>query len=358
MRHGTSDLLHDEKSLKKAIDLRLIRRLWDFVKPYKPSIAISFALLFLVSAVQLVQPYLVKLAIDRHIEPGKMQGLGGLAMLFLGALSIEFLLRYLQMYILERTGQNVVFDLRSHIFSHLQSLPSSYFDRHPVGRLMTRVTSDVEAINEAFTSGLVLILADLVKLLGIVAILLWMDWRLALVTFAVLPPMILLTFRFRKRVRLVHRGVRAKVALLNSFLQENLSGLRLVQLFNRQRAAIRSFEEINREHRDTQLKGVRYDSMLSALTEMIGAWTVGAILWFGGVRILSGSISFGTLVAFIDYAEKFFRPVQELSQRYTTMQAAMASSERIFELLDTEVTIRSPKNPHPMPDQLRGEIVF
>ena len=358
MRHGDSDLLHDEKSLKKAIDLQLIRRLWVYVRPYRPSIVISFLLLFSVSAVQLVQPYLVKLAIDRHIAPGNLEGLGRLALIFLGALTIEFLLRYLQMYILERTGQNVVFDIRSHVFSHLQKLPSSYFDRNPVGRLMTRVTSDVEAINEAFTSGLVLILADMVKLAGIVVILLWMDWQLALVTFAVLPPMILLTFRFRTRVRIVHRNVRAKVARLNSFLQENLSGLRLVQLFNRQRAAIESFRTINREHRDTQLKGVKYDSIFSALAEMIGAWTVGAILWAGGSRILRGSITFGTLVAFIDYAEKFFRPVQELSQRYTTMQAAMASSERIFELLDTEVTIRSPRKPRPMPERFRGEIVF
>ncbi|MDH3591424.1 MAG: ABC transporter ATP-binding protein/permease [Planctomycetota bacterium] len=358
MRHASADLMHDEKSLRKAIDVHLIRRLWRYVRPYRGAVAGSFALLFAVSAVQLVQPYLVKLAIDRHIATREFAGLGGLAALFLAVLSAEFALRYAQMFVLERTGQHVIFDIRMHVFSHLQALPSAFFDRNSVGKLMTRVTSDVEALNEAFTSGLVLILADLVKLAGIVVILLWMDWRLALVTFAVLPPMLWLTFQFRTRVRRAYRAVRARVAQLNAFLQENVSGIRLVQLFNRQRASIDAFAEVNDGHLGAQLRGVRYDSTFSALAEMIGSWTVAAIVWAGGRRILSRSMTFGTLVAFIDYAEKFFRPVQELSQRYTTMQAAMASAERIFELLDTEVTIRSPERPKSLPAQRRGEIVF
>jgi ABC-type multidrug transport system fused ATPase/permease subunit len=223
---------------------------------------------------------------------------------------------------------------------------------------MTRVTSDVEAIHEAFTSGLVLMLADLVKLAGIVAILLWMDWRLALVTFAVVPPMALATWAFGMRLRRAYRRIRLTVARLNSSLQENVSGMRIVQLFVREREALERFDEINREHLQAQLDGVRYDSVFSAIAELIGSVTLAAIIWAGGKRILAGAVSFGTLVAFIDYSAKFFRPLQELSQRYTTMQAAMASAERIFDLLDTETSIAAPAAPRRLASRPRGEIEF
>ena len=355
--HGAA-LHHEEEALGKAYDARLIRRLWGYVRSYRAALALAFALLMLVAAVELVQPYLIKLAIDRYITQRQLEGLGGLAALFLAALLAEFVLRYAQLYVMERTGQNVVFDVRVQIFAHLQRLPSSFFDRNPVGRLMTRVTSDVEALNEAFTSGLVLILADMIKLAGIVGILLWMDWRLALVTFAILPVMLFVTGQFRKRVRRVYRKVRVVVARLNAFLQESVSGMRLVQLFVRERANMERFREVNRDHRAAQLDGVRYDSIFSAVAELMGSVTLAAIVWAGGARILRGSITFGTLVAFIEYAEKFFRPVQELSQRYTTMQAAMASAERIFELLDNEPAIVSPPAPRRVPTRLRGEIAF
>lgn len=358
MRHTGQGTVHDEDSLGKVYDRQLIARLWCYVQPHRTLLALSIVLLFLVSVAQLVQPYIVKLVIDEFITKQRSEGLGLMVFAFLGALIAEFLLRWMQLYVLERTGQNVVFDIRTEAFAHLQRLPSSFFDRNPVGRLMTRVTTDVEAIHEAFTSGLVLILADLVKLAGIVAILLWMDWRLALVTFAIVPSMAFVTWRFGIPLRRAYRTVRLLVARLNAFLQENVSGMRIVQLFVREREAAERFGEINREHRDAQLDSVRFDSMFSAIAELVGSITLAAIVWAGGWRILAGAITFGTLVAFIDYAGKFFRPLQELSQRYTTMQSAMASAERIFNLLDTERTIVSPADPRRIEQRLRGEIEF
>jgi ATP-binding cassette subfamily B protein len=358
VKHGDGAQVHEDDALGKVYDARLVARLWRYVRPYGTLLLLSLLLLLAVSAVQLVQPYLVKRVIDEHITPRQTDGLGLLALLFLGALLAEFALRWAQLYVLERTGQNVVFDMRSATFAHLQRLPSAFFDRNPVGRLMTRVTSDVEAIHEAFSSGLVLILADLVKLAGIVAILLWMDWRMALVTFAILPPMALATWAFGGRLRGAYRRLRLLVARLNAFLQENVTGMRIVQLFGRSREARETFEAINREHRDAQLAGVRFDSMFSALTELVGSITLAAIVWAGGWRILAGAITFGTLVAFIDYVGKFFRPLEELSQRYTTMQAAMASAERIFKLLDTPPAIVSPAAPHRVPGRLEGRIEF
>lgn len=358
MRGPSTATHHEEAALGKAYDARLIRRLWGYVRPYRGLVMLSLLLLLAVSAAQLVQPYLIKVAIDEHILGDSREGLGMLAVVFLSALAAEFLLRFAQLYVLERTGQNVVYDLRVEVFSHLHRLPSSFFDRNPVGRLMTRTTTDVEAVNEAFTSGLVLILADLVKLLGIVALLLWMDVRMALVTFAILPPLLATSWFFRSRIRRSYREVRTRIAHLNAFLQEAVTGMRIVQLFGREKDNLEDFREINRGHRDAEMDAVRYDSVFSAVAELLGSVTLAAILWAGGWRIMAGAVTFGTLVAFIEYAGKFFRPVQELSQRYAVMQAAMASSERIFQLLDTEPTIVSPPSPHRVHGRLHGEVAF
>ena len=312
----------------KVYDVKMMRRLWGYIGPHRTLVTVSLLLLFAVSAVQLVQPYLIKRVIDDQIGARTTDGLGFLALLFLGALIGEFVLRFAQIYVLEQTGQNVVFDLRNESFAHLQRLPSSFFDRNPVGKLMTRLTSDVEALHELFTSGVVMILADLIKLLAIAVILLWMDWRLALITFTVIPPTLVLTWFFRSRMRETYRHVRAMLTRLNIELQENVSGMRIVQLFTRERESMDRFGETNREHEKAQLQAVRYDSIFSALAELIGSITLAAIVWAGGRGILEGWVTFGTLVAFIEYAAKCFRPVQELSQRYTVMQSAMAAGER------------------------------
>lgn len=352
------DDVRDDEVLGKAYDARLLRRLWTYVRPHRKLVASSLALIFLGSAVQLVQPYLIKVAIDDYIAKDRIDGLWIPAAWYLAALLAEFGLRFGQIYVLERTGQNVLYDLRTRLFAHLQGLPSSFFDRNPVGRLMTRLTSDIDALQEVFTSGLVMILADLVKLVGIVAILLWMDWRLALVTFAVLPPTLALTWYFRGRMRDAYRTVRTQVAKLNAFLQESVVGMRIVQLFGRERSSMAQFEEINRGHRAAQLRGVRYDSIFSAVGELVGSVTLAGIVWVGGWGILRGLVTFGTLVAFIEYSAKFFQPVQELSQRYTVMQSAMAAAERIFALLDTDAAIRSPAAPRRVEGRLAGEIEF
>ena len=351
-------MTHEESALGKAYDARLMRRLARYVVPHRAIVLGSLGLMLAVSAAQLVQPWLVKRAIDEHIARGEARGLEWLALAFLGALVAEFALRFAQLYVLQRAGQDVVFDVRMDAFAHLERLSSSFFDRNPVGRLMTRLTTDVEALNEAFTSGVIVILADVAKLLAIVVILVWMDWRLALLTFAILPPTLGLTWLFRTRMREAYRAMRTWIARVNAFLQENVAGMRVVQLFSRERRAAAQFREINEAHRDAQLLGVRYESMFSALAEWIGAITLAAIVWGGGWGILQGFVTFGTLVAFIDYAGKFFGPVQEMSQRYTIMQAAMASAERIFALLDTPVEIRDPVVPRRPPGRAAGEIVF
>jgi ATP-binding cassette subfamily B protein len=358
VRRPTLPVEPEEDRLGRAYDKRLMRRLWTYVRPHRGLVLGSLLVLLLVSAAQLVQPYLIKVGIDAAIVEKRPGALLWPTMGFLGALVAEFLLRYAQTYLLERTGQNVVYDLRTEVFAHLQSLSASFFDRNPVGRLMTRVTTDIESLNEAFTSGLVLILADLVKLVGIVAILLWMDWKLALVTLAIIPPMLAVTWTFRLRMRRAYREVRRMVARLNAFLQESVTGMRLIQLFGRERRYLDEFEEVNRGHRDAELDGVFYDSAFSATAELMASVTLAAIIWAGGWRLLAAGITFGTLVAFIEYAGKFFRPVQELSQRYAVMQAAMASAERVFGLLDERPRVVPPARPVPAPADARGEIVF
>lgn len=347
-----------EEVLGKAYDARLARRLAVYVWPYRRRVALTLALLFAAAATQLAQPYLLKIAIDGSIGERRFHGFLLPVGAFLATLVAEFVLSYFQLLSLERTGQGVVFDIRNAVFAHLQRLPSAFFDRSPVGRLMTRVTTDVESLNEAFTSGLVLIVADLVKLAGIVAVLLWMDWHLALVTFAIVPPMLVVSWVVRVRVRDSYRRVRTLVARLNAFLQESLSGMRLVQLFGREGADLDEFRALNRAHRDAQMQGMIWESIFSAATELIGSIALAGIIWAGGGRRLADAITFGTLVAFVEYAGRFFRPLQELSQRYTVMQAAMASSERIFALLDTPADIVSPARPRRIEGRLRGEIAF
>jgi len=347
-----------DEVLGKAYDARLVRRLAGYVRPYRGLVAATLVALFAAAAVQLAQPWIVREVIDEFVVRRRSEGLVLPVALFLLTVVLDFVLGFFQLYLLERTGQHVVYDLRTEVFAHLQRLPSSFFDRAPVGRLMTRVTTDVESINEAFTSGLVLILADIAKLVGILVILFGMDARLAAITFAVVPLALLLSWWFRVRVRDAYRAIRSAVARLNAFLQENVSGMRLVQLFRRERLHADEFATLNGGHREAQLGGVFYESAFSAVAELMGSITLAAIVWAGGARLLGGAITFGTLVAFIEYAGRFFRPLQELSARYTVMQAAMASSERIFGLLDTPRSLRSPQDPVRIPGRPRGEIVF
>jgi ATP-binding cassette subfamily B protein len=334
-KRGHRHLEFTEEDLAgKVYDSRLVRRVLPYVRPQTPLLALSLILLLLVSLAQLAQPYILKLVIDGPLTTGLQSDLLPLAILYAAAAVSEFLLRFGQMYSMERTGQRVILGLRNELYRHMQRLPSSFFDRNPIGRLVTRLTSDVENLSELFSSGIVTLLGDSLKLVGIVAILFWMDPRLAGLTLLVFPALAALTFFFRGRIRNAFRAVRERLARLNAFLQEQITGMAVVHLFQREKVNDSEFENVNRAHRDADLSSLKWDSGFSAAIELMGSLTVAVILWYGGVKVLSQALTFGTLVAFIEYVGKFFGPIRELGGYYSVMQSAMASSERIFGLID------------------------
>jgi ATP-binding cassette, subfamily B, multidrug efflux pump len=348
----------EDDVLGKAYDARLMRRLLEFVTPQARLIALSVALMFVVMGANLLQPYLLKVLFDEHVTRGDRRGLGALVLVYLVAITVELLARYGQLYSMELTGQNVILHLRDRVFRHLLSLDSAFFDRYPVGRLMTRVTTDIEALADLFSSGVVSLLGDSVKLLAIVTILLWLDWRLALVTFAITPVLFLLSAMFRGRIRQSYRDVRRRIARINAYLQESISGMLLVQLFRREDVNQREFDAINREHRDAELRSVVYESGFSAIIELVANVATALIVWYGGGRMVRGALTIGTLVAFLNYTSRFFGPIQDLSGFYAVLQAAMASLERIFALLDERPAIASPALPAPEPPRIAGRIEF
>jgi ATP-binding cassette, subfamily B, multidrug efflux pump len=349
---------HEEEVLGKAYDARLARRMLEYVVPESRLIALSIALMFVVMGAQLLQPYLVKLLIDDHILKADPRGVTGLVLVYFLAVAIELLARFGQLYSMEMTGQNVILRLRDRVFGHLLSLDSSYFDRYPVGRLMTRVTTDIEALADLFSSGVVSLLGDTVKLAAIVVLLWWLDWRLACVTFAMTPVLFLLSVVFRGRIRQAYRDVRRRIARINAYLQESISGMLLVQLFRREEVNRREFDGINSDHRDADLRSVVYESSFSAIIELVGTVATALIVWYGGGQILRGALTFGTLVAFLEYTSRFFGPIRDLSGFYAVLQAAMASLERIFALLDERPSIPSPAAAEPPIDRPRGRIEF
>lgn len=341
----------------RAYDQALAQRLLAYVRPYRLYVAGAVALLALTSMLQLAGPYLTKIAIDEHIARHDLRGLDRVAILYLLVVVGGFLGEYLQFYVMQWMGQRIVYDLRLQILSHLQRQELAYFDRNPVGRLMTRVTSDVQALHELFTSGLVAIFGDFVTLLGIIVVMFLLDWRLALVANLVLPALAGISILFRSRVRASYRRIRTRVAAMNSFLQEHFTGMRLVQLFGRERHAQSEFAARNGAHRDAQLRTVGYYALFFPAVEFVSALATALILWFGGGRVVREAFELGVLVAFMQYAERFFRPISDLSEKYNTFQAAMASAERIFRLLDREPAIQSPPAPVRLA-RARGHIVF
>ncbi len=332
--HGIGNF-HEEEPLGKAYDARLMRRLVEAVLPYKGSLAFSAFLLLLASLLQILQPYLIKVTIDRHIAKGTLSGLGLLALLYLFTVSAEQGLRALQFYVTQRFGQHIMANLRFQMFAHLQRLPLRYFDQNPVGRIMTRLTSDVENLHEMFTSGLVAVFGDVLMLLGIMVAMLLLDWKLSLVTFTVLPPLYLATELFRRKARASYRLIRTKLSRLNAFLQESLSGVRIVQAFAKEADRFLRFEGINREYTEAGLQSILYYAIFYPTVELLAVSALALLIWYGGGEVVRGALTLGTLVAFLEYVQRFFTPVKDLSEKYNILQAAMASSERIFELLDT-----------------------
>jgi ATP-binding cassette subfamily B protein len=348
---------HEEEVLGKAYDARLARRLLGYLAPYRKVVFISVLLLLVVSALQLVGPYLTKLAIDRYIRQNDLAGLTRLAALFVAALLVQFGTASLQSYLMNWTGQRIMNDLRAQIFSHIQRLHVGYFDRHPVGRLVTRMTTDVDALNELFSAGVVSIFGDVFMLSGIVVVMLWLNWKLALVSFAVVPLIFGATMLFKLKVRDSYRWVRACVAKINAFLQENITGMPVVQAFVQEQRKFGEFEERNREHLDANLQSIFYYAVFYPVLDLLGAAAIGLILWYGGGQVLQASLTLGAVVAFVQYSERFYKPISDLSEKFNILQSAMASSERIFKLLDTAPLIVSPPAPT-RPATIRGEIEF
>jgi ATP-binding cassette subfamily B multidrug efflux pump len=331
----------EEELLGRAYDGRLMRRLLGYLRPYRREVATALGALIGGSAMALAQPYLMKIAIDRYIARHDLAGLNLVALGFLAILVGAFVFEYLQTYILQYVGQRIMFDMRMQIYGHLQRVDVQYYDRNPVGRLMTRVTTDVDVLNDLFAAGVVSVFGDLFTLIGIMAVLISMNWRLALVAFSVLPLIVFITQWFRRNVRESYRTVRLWIARINAFLQENVSGMSTVQLFGREAENFSRFDAIDRGHRDANIQSIFYYAVFYPAIEVTSAIATALIIWYGGGQVLAGVLTLGSLVAFIQYSQRFFRPISDISEKFNLLQSAMASSERIFTLLDTPVTITS-----------------
>lgn len=342
MHHGG---IYEEEIAGKAYDTILLRRFARYVAPYRFAIVVVVMILPLVAACRLAQPWIIKLAIDNHIISGKLAGLETIALGFLGILTVESILSFLEVYLLQSVGQRVMSDMRAELYRHVMHLPVTWFDRVPTGSAVTRLTSDIEVLGEMFASGIITIIGDILLLIGIVSVMLWMNLKLSLVTFSVLPVLFYVAYTFRRRMRKSFREVRARLGNMNAFLNECISGISIIQIFNRERDEERRFSLLNASYRDANMPVIFWDASLYAMVEALSSIAVALIIWYGGGEILQGAITFGVLVAFIQYIEKFFGPIRDLSAKYSVMQGAMAALERIFALLDTPAT--GPKSPLP-----------
>jgi ATP-binding cassette subfamily B protein len=346
----------EEEVLGKAYDNRIMRRLMTYLSPYRLQVALAMAAIVLKAGVDVLGPFLTKTAIDKYLSaragghsfldrflsPKPMVGIAQIGGIFLGLLLLGFLFEFTQTYMMQWTGQKVMFDLRSQLYRHLQRMDIAFFDKNPVGRLVTRVTTDVDALNEMFTSGVVSIVEDVFVLFGIIGVMLWMSWRLALIAFVVLPIIVVATQLFRKSVRDSYRRIRVAIARINSFLQEHVSGIVPLQLFNRERKSYEEFEAVNAQHMEAFKDAIMAYALYYPVVETLSSIAIACVLWFGGHSVLSGITTLGVLVAFMQYAQRFFRPIQDLSEKFNILQSAMAAAERVFKTLDTEPGIQSP----------------
>ncbi|MEY2412230.1 MAG: ATP-binding cassette, subfamily multidrug efflux pump [Acidobacteriaceae bacterium] len=347
---------HEEEVLGKAYDSRLMKRLLKYLAPYTWQVAIALVAIVLKAGADVSGPYLIKIVVDRYLAPvpglhtwlnfflsdEPFTGIAQIAAIYVGLMLFSFLLEYLQTYFMQWTGQKAMFDMRSQIFRHMQRMHIGFFDRNPVGRLVTRVTTDVDAVNEMFTSGVVSIFEDIFVLAGIIGIMLQMNWKLALITFSVLPLILWATMIFRTKVRDSYRRIRVAIARINAYLQEHVSGMTVLQLFNREQRAYEKFSEVNAVHMDAFKDAIMAHAVYYPVVEILSAVAIACVIWFGGNDVIRGATTLGILVAFMQYAQRFFRPIQDLSEKYNILQSAMASSERIFKLLDTQQEISSP----------------
>src|SRR5436305_10900433 len=359
-----SDLIErHEDEAARAFDPHLARRLLRYLRPYRVRATVSVVLVILSSVLEVAGPAIIAIAVDYFVKPvhgaptiglslnvaewlrghgyvfDPLAGINAAALIYLVTLVAGFGVLYTQMVMMNLMGQYIMYDLRKQIFTHLQKLDVQFFDRNPVGRLMTRVTTDVDALNEMFTAGFVAIFGDIFVLAGIVGVLFWMNWRMAVVLFSITPAIILVSAWFRRGARITYRQVRARIAAINAFLQEHISGMATVQLFNRAEAEAEKFDGLNARHRDANLDSIFYYAVFYPVIELIQTIGIALIVWYGGGQVVRGTLSVGALIAFFTYAQRFYEPISDLSEKYNILQAAMAASERVFKLLDTEVRI-------------------
>jgi ATP-binding cassette subfamily B protein len=347
----------EDEILGKAYDARLMRRILRYLQPYSKLLAIAFTFLIFHTATELLRPYITKIAIDRYVATGDVNGLDSMVLLYLGTVIAGFVFLFIQTYTTEYAGQQAMHDLRMQIFTHLQRQDMAFFDRNPVGRLMTRTVNDVETLNELFSTGVVGLLGDVFIVFGIAGAMLWLDWKLALIALSVFPVIIYASRFYRRRAREVYRESRLILARLNARLQETIAGVATIQAFGQEGKMYERFQEINSSYRNVLLRSVRYNAVFFPIIEIFSALSIGLVLWYGGWLIGIDGLQAGVIVAFIQYLQRMYQPIRDLAEKYNIMQAAMASSERIFTTLDSQPTIQNPAAPV-LPAKLRGAVEF
>ncbi len=349
--------MSEEEILGKAYDARLMRRMLTYLRPYKWYVAVGIVLSIAVSSMEAVRPYFIKIAVDTDIAHGDGHGLLITTLLFLGLMVVRGVLQYLNTYLTQWVGQRTIYDLRMQVFAHLQRLGLRFYDTNPIGRLITRVTNDIEVLNDMFSSGIVMVFSDVFTIAGILYFMFTMNWQLALISLSVLPLLFYGTFLFRRKAREAYREVRIQIARINAFMQEHITGMTVDQIFNREEKSFGKFRDINGMHRDANIKSIFYYALFYPGVDLVGAIAVGLIIWYAGREALSGSVTIGTVMAFLQFNEMFWRPIRDLSEKYNIMQTAMASSERVFKLLDDGTMIQDPPAPAALGD-IQGKIEF
>ena len=352
-----TDSFYEKDIEEKYVDKKTFAKLMGYIRPYKSLLSLTVFLLLLTALLQIAGPYIIKIAIDRYIIPKDFNGFAYIALLYGVVILVEFILRYFQGYLTEYVGQRIMYDLRMDIFTHVQRMEMSYFDKNPVGRTMTRITTDVQALNELLSSGIVTFFGDIFMILGIMIVMLSLNVRLSLITFSVLVLLAVATFIFRAKVRIAFKIIRAKVSNINSFLQEAISGINTIKIFNRKKKNDREFEELNRGYLDTYLKTILYYAVFFPVVSIISTLAIALVVWYGGGQVIRDVLTLGTLVAFIQYIEKFFHPISDFSEKFGILQEAIAASERIFGILEKKPKITSPADAIKA-DKIKGDIGF
>jgi ATP-binding cassette, subfamily B, multidrug efflux pump len=352
-----NDYKSEEEVLGKAYDSKLMKRLLGYIKPYRKYVIVAILMNIVVASLGPLRPYLTKVAVDDYIANKDFHGLIIISLILLGSLLFQAVVQYFLTYYTQYLGQKTLYDLRTQLFQHTQKLALRFFDKTPIGRIVTRTTNDVEALSELFSSGIVMIFSDIFNILWILAFMFYMDVKLSLVTLSVFPVLIYGTFLFRKKARESYRDVRLHLARLNSYMQEHITGMNVVQIFRKEKDELKRFLSINSDYRGANIKSVFYYALFYPGVELLSSIAIGLIIWYGGGEVLRSTLTIGVIFAFLQFTEMFFRPIRDLSEKYNIMQTAMASSERIFKLLDNQTFIKNPENPVKI-ENVKGEIEF